>query len=488
MSARGLLARILVIVVVMSGAWWMFGDLAGLTLGEQRRPLRLSFWGRFEEYDMWKEVTAAFEEHSGISVKLEYIPTRYEAKIQQLIVAGDPPDVILFQDEPFPRFVASGRIEDLTPYLDRPGFEIDLDTFYSTAVQAFGVRKRIDGQSRPRQYGIPIWGGCNLLYYNESLFQAAKIAVGTNPPGQGLVERDDGWWVIDDEQWTIGQWHRVARRLTRDVNGDGRIDQFGFMLPAANYYLPWIWSMDGAVLNEDFTHSVFYGDAVEKALRLYQDLRWGEDPASPQISEMASVTTAVGFFTGRIAMYCSGPWELPFLTATDLECDLLHIPRGAGGYRATRITWDCLMIPTQSTRKDDGWQFIHFAATRPGQRFMASAQRSIAARTDMAERFIRTSPHIEVRKFILAANDYAKMQPITKQWDLMYRVLTATMMAMQRENPADRLTPAEAIGRFYAGYAANDADSAQLMEVLPPADPQMAEHYREIFIESGKLP
>jgi multiple sugar transport system substrate-binding protein len=488
MSARKLPTRLLGFMLILAMAWWMFGDLAGLSFADQQRPLRLSFWGRFEEYHMWQEIIADFTQETGVDVKLEYITTRYPAKLQQLFVADDPPDVMVFEDEPFPRFVASGKLEDLTPYLNTPGWEFHAEDYNPTSVRSFQIVQHVDGQESIRQYGIPLWGGCNLIYYNKEVFDAGRVMIGTNPPGQAIVERDDGWWVVDDDQWTIEQWHRVAQRVTLDRDGDGRIDHFGFAVPNFRGYLPWTWSYGGAVLDEDFTHTVLYGPEIEKALTMFQDLRWGEDPVSPRLEQMTSLTDTVGFFTGRVAMYCSGPWKLPFLSATDLECGVLHIPRGPDGYRGTRITWDCMMMAKQSARKEESWKLIQFAAGPIGQRYVAAAQRSIAARIDMADEFIRSSPNINVEKFIHAARDYARMQPITEHWELMIRVLNATALATQRENPADRLTPAEAIGRFYAGYPANDADSAQLMEVLPPADPEMAAHYREIFLKSGKLP
>ena len=54
---------------------------------------------------MWREIIAAFGQvRPDIRVHHEYVVAmRYETKIQQQLVAGNAPDVFLFQDEPFPK-------------------------------------------------------------------------------------------------------------------------------------------------------------------------------------------------------------------------------------------------------------------------------------------------------------------------------------------------------------------------------------------------
>lgn len=95
-----------------------------------------------------------------------YITDRYESKIQQFMVAGSAPDVIVFQDESFPNYVNAGQFADRTSFLDTPGYEIRLEEFYDTAVESFGRHEGEDGERRWHTYGIPLEGGCNMLLYN----------------------------------------------------------------------------------------------------------------------------------------------------------------------------------------------------------------------------------------------------------------------------------------------------------------------------------
>src|SRR6185503_5545978 len=94
------------------------------------------------------------------------------------------------------------QFEDLTPYLERYANEYRPDLYYKTSLEAF--------QYKGRQRALPWNGGQLMVYYNRKLFREARLP---DPP-----PRD----------WTIGQFTDYMRKLTKDYDGDGRIDQFGY--------------------------------------------------------------------------------------------------------------------------------------------------------------------------------------------------------------------------------------------------------------------
>ena len=156
-----MIAHRLVRFIVIGGVcaligYWLFADTARYYgIGKEAAPLRISFWGDVNPYQMWQEMLASFREaHPDIEVRAEYITDRYAAKIQQLIVAGAAPDVMAFQDEPFPNYVNAGQFEDLTDYLDTPGYAIDLDDFIPSAVTSFG---RFEGTGADRSWRRRRW-------------------------------------------------------------------------------------------------------------------------------------------------------------------------------------------------------------------------------------------------------------------------------------------------------------------------------------------
>ena len=476
MSAPCLIRWLSALAATAGVAYWLFGDTVRHYRADGAAgPLRVSFWGGYEEYKMWKEMLVSFRQaHPEIPVKAEYITDRYEAKIRQLLVADAAPDVMLFQDEPFPNFVDSGKFEDITPWLTTPGRRIDPREFWDTSVEVFG-RHEGAGEARSwRMYGVPIWGGCNLILYNRECFRNAGVRVESLPGPAGLVrDPQAGGWILDDERWTIDEFVRLCRMLTVDEDGDGRTDQFGFHLPGFIYWLPWHWSLGARVLDPSRQRTTLYGPESEASLRLWQDLRYTHR-VSPTPAELSTMGESAGLFTGRVAMLCSGPWSMPFHNHAGLDYDVLHVPRGSpGGTRATRVTWDSLVMFKGSRNKQHAWTLIHHLAGPRCQRIVARYQRSVPARRSVRDDFCKLNPRVSVGKFIDAADSYARVQPITRHWNIMIRELNRAGENLLHPDPRHRYSAGEAIGQFLA------AD--EVMEVLPPASPDEAERYRRIF-------
>lgn len=477
------LSVLLVCAVIVAVCYWMFADtIRHHTGGTGKGPLRVSFWGGYEQYRMWKEMLASFrQKHPDIEVKAEYIISQYPDKIHQLLVADTAPDVMLLQDEPFPEFVNSGKFEELTGYLKTKDNEIDMASFWDTSVESFGRYERRDGKNSWHVYGIPIWGDDNLIYYNKDCFERAGVRVGKLPGPAGLTKNIEGeGWILDDERWNMDEFVQLCQILTLDEDGDGRKEQFGFILPNYVYWLPWHWSMGARILDEEKKHTAFLGPECEASLQLWQDLqyRYGVSPSSAKISTMGPGGHGKNmlFFTGRVALYSTGARRMPFFNVAKARYNILHIPRrSANGYRATRISWDALVMFKGSRKKKQAWQLISHLVSLDCQRIVAKYQRAIPARKS-AGSFLdefNPNPEVHVYKFVQAAVDYARVQPITREWSLMDWAWSEAFSELQNPDPEQRLTPAEAIGMFFS--------DEQLMEKFPPIDEAAAEHYRKIY-------
>ena len=63
-----------------------------------------TFWGDPGEWKLWVAFDDRFSaENPGVTVISEHIPTAYEDQIMLRRAAGDMPDVLNMQDEPFPK-------------------------------------------------------------------------------------------------------------------------------------------------------------------------------------------------------------------------------------------------------------------------------------------------------------------------------------------------------------------------------------------------
>jgi len=391
---------------------WMFRDTYAYYFTQKEACLRLAYWGSYREHEMWKEIVAAFKQrYPDIPVKREYITDRYEEKIQQLLLANDAPDVMLFQDEPLPRFVTSGKFEPLDDWCRTPGFEVDLDRdYWETAVASF----RIDG----RAYGIPIWGGDCQVIYNRAAFREAGVP---EPP----------------DKWTVEQFTDTCQKLTADTDGDGRIDRYAFLLPGWVYWLPFDYAFGAEYLDATRTRWTYWGPEAEASCQFQQDLRYRYH-VSPHRGELTEGGEAA-FMTGRVGMFISGPWAMPPLNEAGVEFDVAPIPSGPGGH-GTRVTWDSLVMFTGSQKRDWAWRFIHFCTSLPAQEIVAKFQRSVPALKAGQMAFVRGNPRVHAQRFI-DAFAYARIQPISRHWELMAREISSEneLLLDNRQTPAEML-------------------------------------------------
>jgi len=412
----------------LGAALWMFRDTYAYYFAHKEECLRLSYWGSYREHEMWKEIIAAFRKlNPNIPVKGEYITDRYEEKIQQLLLANDAPDVMLFQDEPLPRFVSSGKFLPLDDLCRTPGLEVDLDRdYWDTAVASFrldSALRQAPGASDGTTYGIPIWGGDCLLIYNRAAFRQAGVP---EPP----------------ERWTLDEFLATCKALTADTDGDGRMDRFAFDIPGWVYWLPFTYAFGADYLDASRKRWTLWGPEAEAAYQFWQDLRYKHHVA-PQRAELTEGGN-VAFMTGRVAMFVSGPWAMPPLLEAGVDFDVAPIPSGPGGL-ATRVTWDSLVMFAGSRKKDWAWRFIHFATSLPAQEIVARFQRSVPALKAAKDAFIAVNPRVRARRFIDALA-YARFQPITEHWMLMSREI-GSETDMMLDN---RRTPAEVLRRLAA--------------------------------------
>lgn len=446
------LVRILALAVTsLAVGWWLFADtLARRTAVPGREgPLRFSYWGGYDDHVLWNRIIDGFRSHNGdVDIRPEWLPlSGYGTKLDQQFVAGSAPDVILFQDEPFPRYAA----EQFLPLDELLRGDAEsrrrLADCWPTAAESF----RCAGALR----GVPIMGGNVLIYCNLDAFDRAAKHHGrpVTPPS---------------DDWTLDEFVAVCRDLTFDADGDGRADQFAFLQPHWVYYMPFVWAHGATFTDESRTRWTLLGPAAERAFALYADLRHRYG-VSPEPMEYAGQNSDTAFLAGRVAMCVNGPWFTAFLRETAMRdrYRVVSIPRGPGG-NATRITWDALCINAQSSpdRQAKAWRFVRYVLSTEAQNVFAEHQRAVPVRRASAESYVRFGggPGGAAARFI-AEMANARVQPITRDWMPMGRAISWHLTSVILDGPA-RKSPAEAV----AALAADPAIRAAFRVESPPAD------------------
>lgn len=179
------------------------------------------------DHELYRELIQDFrKEHPEIDVQVEMLP--WAGRQQKMITAiwGDrAPDAVYLNLDFVPRFVDLNLLLPVDEYLTS-----DERSDYDSAV--------VEGVSlNGRMWMFPILRTVAAALYNKELFAQAGLDP-EKPPRN--------WKELE----------QVAKALTRDTNGDGRIDQWGlgyvFGGDTLNYtFWPLLWQAGGEVLTSD---------------------------------------------------------------------------------------------------------------------------------------------------------------------------------------------------------------------------------------------
>jgi len=218
-----------------------------------------------------------------------------------------------------------------------------------------------------KTWSIPFSTNNVGIYYRPSLFKAAGV--------KKLPET-----------WT--EFRQVAKQLTRDTNGDGKVDQHGMLLPLGKgewtvfTWLPFMFSGGGRLELPSRTSpcppevsslvcvqvetqngvNLLNGGAIA-ALKFWRDLM---QDGSAILSQPERGYELDGFLAGKVAMQLSGPWTLGQLQATKVDFGVLPIPMGTQA--ATVIGGENLFLfKSTPEREKAAFKFAEFVMSEEFQ-------------------------------------------------------------------------------------------------------------------------
>lgn len=173
--------------------------LAGLAPGLASADSTVKFWYHFDNPENpMGDLVAKFEaENPGIKIDAMNVPwNSYYDNLYTSIVGGNAPDAAMLKMFALPRLL---EMEALEPLDDRIAAWQGKDDILPNL---FDLTRAEDGQ----QYYLPVQYVALYLYYRADMLQE----LGLNPPQ------------------TCDEFRDAAIKLTRDTNGDGKIDTYGF--------------------------------------------------------------------------------------------------------------------------------------------------------------------------------------------------------------------------------------------------------------------
>ncbi|BDI31624.1 hypothetical protein CCAX7_36750 [Capsulimonas corticalis] len=393
----------------------LFIPSAAVHADTQKTVLRFRFWGDFKEIAIINKTVEAFErDHPGVTVRAERQPPGDEYA-QKLIVeqaAHLTPDVV-FCGGNYPQFAGRGILADLTPFL-KADPSVNLNDYYPQLVNVF--------QSGGKTYAIPRdIAPMGLVYYNKTLFDKAHLPY------------PDGSWSWDYKphpERGNQDFLTVAQKLTH--HGQTSADTvYGFAGGWSEQTMNnFVYSSGGSFVDDiKAPKKLLYNDPlVVNAMQLTVDMIQKYN-VSPSTIELQS--SAVGphelFTQGKLAMYCTGIWEVPRFRdeIKDFDWDIAAFPAGPKGQRGVMTGWSGYGITSDSKHKQESWELVKYLAGVKGLSGLAKsglAQPSIAKLADSPLWLDGSRPRN--RKLTIDEVPYVHFEVLSPSWPEITSIIT----------------------------------------------------------------
>jgi multiple sugar transport system substrate-binding protein len=312
---------------------------------EEKVTITFSGHGDQSEIDTFRALIKVFEAQNP-DIKVDYtpVPSDYVGKMNTMLLGGTGSDVFYVPDDKFGGWVKAGFIQNIQSYLDASE-KIATDDIWESAVK----RYRYDGTRtwQGDQYGIPKDMGPTVMYYNKQLFIDNGVEL---PPA--------------DKPWTWDQFLDACKKLSKDLNGDGKNDQFGV---GPIWWEAFVLSNGGKILSDDFTEFLMWEDDAAAGLQFAADLTNVYD-VCPNAAVSSSMSDYTLFFTGRVGMIFGGRWYTPAIRAgAGFDWDVCLIPSGKENIISGWSGTVGLCVWSGSQHPEEAWRFIEFLASVEGQ-------------------------------------------------------------------------------------------------------------------------
>ncbi len=282
-----------------------------------------------DSYAVIDAAIQSFEaEHPGVSVR--YVSgikkEDYAEWLAKQILQGEEPDVFFVLPDDFNLYASMGVLQNLA-LLETEDPSFDSWAYYPPAIAY--------GQYQGESYALPFESVPTLMFVNKTLLRQEGI-------------------TVPDNNWTWQDFINICRKVTKDKNGDGILDQFGC------YDYTW---QQAAVTNglqifrSDGNVSYFANAKMEEVVRFLMDLR--------AVNHGYNVT-ARDFDMGKVAFrpftfaeyrtYNPYPWRIKKYATFEWDC--IKMPAGPSGKNLSQLDTLLIGMSARTDNKELAWAFL----------------------------------------------------------------------------------------------------------------------------------
>lgn len=272
---------------------------------------------------------ARFEaEHPG--VKVHYysgVPKEeYSEWLSRKILAGEEPDVFMVLGSDFDQFSSIGIMKNLEELIDADQ-TFDKEKYFSSALST--------GQYGNVQYALPYETVPTLMFVNQTLLTKEGIE-------------------MPKSNWDWEDMYDICRRVTRDLDGDGILDQFGI----CNYdWLDAVYSNGGEIFQANGKNCYLAEDnviAAVKYVRQLNEMYQGQKVVRENFNEGNVAFMPLTFAEYRT--YKTYPYKIK--RYANFKWDCITMPAGTDGDNVSQVDTLLMGISANTRKQELAWEFL----------------------------------------------------------------------------------------------------------------------------------
>jgi len=349
----------------------------GLTV---RETIKLAWFSTSYEIDIIREIIDKYKESQPFAdVELTIIPeSDYMETLTQLIENGDGPDVFMVSDSQFRHLLELKQAHLLHPYIS-PSLQPDADS-YPKIFELF----EYEGQ----QLITPFLFSPVVICYNEDLFKQA-----------GINDQDpiQDWLALLD----------TAKKCTMDVDGDDRIDHYGFCFSSSPHRWPVFMLQNKGSLVGDHSECNLDNPNTVEALQFCLDLMYKEQ-VSPIYSHGSEFLAESLFVKQRVAMILSTYYFMNEFRGSSIHWNVRPVPKQKS--EGTLLLGGGLGINKHSPRIKLAQSFVDYMVGVEAQSLIKTLGCTIPVLRQVAEDDSLLNPDIHPKDY----NVFKEIMPFAK--------------------------------------------------------------------------
>lgn len=243
------------------------------------------------------------------------------------ILEGKMPDVFMVLDTDFNQYCSLGILQELNSFMESDP-EFQSEEIFRTAMDIGKGMEEI-------QYALPYEVVPTMLFVNKTLLRQEGIE-------------------MPQQDWTWDDFMEICRKVTKDTDGDGRIDQFG------TYNYSWqdaMYTSGGSAFDNERQNVDFSNQYVVESLKFMKELL--------SLNQEENVTQE-DFDAGKVAFmpltfaeyrtYKTYPYKIK--KYSNFQWDCTTFPGRTKGENISKVDALLMGINHDSTEKELAWEFL----------------------------------------------------------------------------------------------------------------------------------